>query len=149
MPQENITNPYTLTEGYESRHDYPVYGYGLAIESIKHFLFDEGFRERINILDEIDEDEVDDLLQTHDLGDQGFQYYIGYNIESEFLIYNPSVFDNRVNPQTREIVPTKAELDEIFVKIITLIYVIPDNLQTKLTDFVHNYAGYITDCDFS
>lgn len=149
MPQKNIKNPYTLTEGFEARHDYPIYGYGVTIESIKHFLFEQNLKDKIKALDETDEDEVDELLQNHHLADRGFQFYIGSNINSEFIIYNPSVYDTRYKPDTREVVPTKDELDQTLIKIITLIYNIPAVKQPKLTNFVHNYAGYITDCDFS
>jgi len=45
-------NPYSITDGYEERHYFPIVGYGLTIETIQAFLFDFGYKQELKKLDD-------------------------------------------------------------------------------------------------
>lgn len=141
-------NPYIAQKGSQTFGDYPINGYGITIETIKHFLFEINLNNRIGTLDDAPENEVNDILNKFKANKHNFQYYVGLNIDAEYLIYYPTIFDDKTTSPTREVVPTKAELDQTLAKIITMFYDIPASSQKRLITFINKYAYYITDDDF-
>ena len=113
MTMAREQNPYSITDGYEERHYFPIVGYGLTIETIQAFLFDFGYKQELKKLD----DAWNNGMTTQEI----FEAVISKHWQPRF------------EAKTLEIVET-ASLDAKFLMSYSLIYATSDGTRLSTID---------------
>ena len=158
--QKNL-NPYFSEHGCEDRHDMAIDGYGITINSIKSWLYDNGLNTSIKFSksavnsikasidctdDDIKEATDDELLQTATITHQDLVTFVTFSNRDDQLLM---VYSRAVRADDDDLLPTANEVVKNIMIAINDLFEIPVDKINALTQYVHDHTDYVNMTDFS
>ena len=159
--QKNL-NPYLAEYGCMDHHDMAIDGYGITIDSIKSWLYDNGLNTSIkfsksavnNIKADTDDYTDDDikeatdpeLLQTATITHQEVVAFVTFSNRDDQLLM---VYSKPIKINDSDSLPTADEVVENIMIAIKDLFDVPADKINALGQYVHDHTDYINVTDFS
>lgn len=164
--QKNL-NPYISEYGCMDHHDMAIDGYGITIDSIKSWLYDQGLNPSIKfsepavnhikagtdtyITDTYTDDDINEaadpeLLQTAANTHQDLVDLVTFSNRDDQLLM---VYSKPVRVNDDDFLPTANEVVNNIMIAINDLFEVPADKINALSQYVHDHTDYVNMTDFS
>lgn len=154
-------NPYFSEHGCMDHHDMAIDGYGITINSIKSWLYDNSLNPSIKFSksavshiknstdytdDEIKETTDPELLQTATITHQDVVTFATFSNRDDQLLM---VYSKPIRINDDDLLPTANEVVKNIMIAIEDLFEVPADKINALGQYVHDHTDYVNITDFS
>lgn len=158
--QKNL-NPYLAEYGCMNRHDMAIDGFGITINSIKSWLYDNNLNTSIKFSksavnhikastdrtdDDIKEATDDELLQIVTITHQDLITFVTFSNRDDQLLM---VYSKPIKINDSDSLPTADEVVENIMIAINDLFEVPADKINALGQYVYDHTDYVNTTDFS